>query len=82
MNMIHSSEDQKSLSGNTGIVPYEDQMLRSEEKFSLWESKSFSERLSVFKKVSTLSRYSGDLLSNWVAEQMDILLAKSVTQLK
>lgn len=78
-NMNYFNENQKSLFENLGIVPYEDQMLQSEKKFSIWESKSFSERQSIFKKVSTLSRYSEDLLSNWVSEQMDILLAKSVT---
>ena len=72
------SENQNSLFENFGIVTYEEQMLRSDEKFSIWKSKTFSERQSIFKKVSTLSRYSEDLLSNWVSEQMDILLAKSV----
>lgn len=72
------SENQNALFGNFGIVPYEEQMLRSDEKFSVWKSKTFSERQSIFKKVSTLSRHSEDLLSNWVSEQMDILLAKSV----
>lgn len=72
------SENQNALFENFGIVPYEEQMLRSDEKFSIWKSKTFSERQSIFKKVSTLSRYSEDLLSNWVSEQMDILLAKSV----
>lgn len=78
MNMIYFTENQKSLFENIGIIHYEEQMLRSEEKFSIWESKSFPERQSVFKKVSMLRRYSEDLLSDWVAEQMDILLAKSV----
>jgi len=78
INMNYFNENQKSLFENLGIVPYEDQMLQSDEKFSIWESKSFSERQSIFKKVSALSRYSEDLLSNWVSEQMDILLAKSV----
>ncbi|ALL06253.1 hypothetical protein AQ505_12575 [Pedobacter sp. PACM 27299] len=72
------SENQNALFENFGIAPYEEQMLRSDEKFSIWKSKTFSERQSIFKKVSTLSRYSEDLLSNWVSEQMDILLAKSV----
>jgi len=70
--------DQQSVIQNLETGPYQEQMLLSEEKFSMWERKSFSERQSVFKRVSTLSQYPKDLLSNWIGEQMDILLEKSV----
>ncbi len=61
------SENQNALSENFGIVPDEEQLLRSDEKFGIWKSKTFSERQSIFKKVSTLSRYPEDLLFNWVS---------------
>ena len=70
-------ENEKYLFEDLGIDSYE-QMLKSDEKFKIWESKTFAERQSVFNKVSLLGRYSKDLLSVWVAEQMDILLDKSV----
>ncbi|TCD01499.1 hypothetical protein [Pedobacter psychroterrae] len=76
--MANLSESENSLFENPGNVPYRDQMIQSDEKFSKWERKSFSERQSVFKKVTNLRGYSEDLLSNWISEQMDILLAKSV----
>jgi len=76
--MANLSESENSLFENRGNVPYQDQMIQSDEKFSIWERKSFSERQSVFKKVTNLRGYSEDLLSNWISEQMDILLAKSV----
>jgi len=78
INMANLSESENSLFENRGNVPYQDQMIQSDEKFSIWERKSFSERQSVFKKVTNLRGYSEDLLSNWISEQMDILLAKSV----
>ena len=76
--MIAFNESQKPLSGDLEKAPYEEHMLRSDEKFIVWESKKFCERQSIFKKVSSLGKYPQDLLSIWICEQMDILLAKSV----
>ena len=76
--MINPNTNQKSLFQELAASAYQEQVLRSDEKFSIWEGKSFAERQSIFKKVRALSLYSEDSLSNWVAEQMDILLARSV----
>ena len=76
--MAYFNDNQNSFPETAGNGPYQDQLLHSDEKFSVWLTKSFSERQSAFKKVSFGSRSCEDQLSYWVNEQMDILLAKSV----
>lgn len=56
---------------------YQYQMDKNEEKFRVWASKCFTERKKAFHKTILLSGFHEDHLSEWLAEQMGLLLAKS-----
>ena len=60
-----------------GEDDYQDQMEENEEKFRVWAEKCFHERKKAFHKTILLSAFHEDRLSDWLTEQMGLLLAKS-----
>lgn len=56
---------------------YKHQMEENEEKFRVWANKCFHERKKAFCRAILLSGFHEDNLSEWLAEQMGLLLAKS-----
>lgn len=58
-------------------ISYQQQIDNTEEKFRIWEAKSFFERKLAFGKIVMFDGFNTDHLSMLIADEMETLLTKS-----